>query len=250
MFCPFCGASNEEEADTCSKCQKPLSKPEEERKEKEKPIYNPPPVRPFQPGSPGSEYVFSTPVNYSSGYVYYPASTVGVAQNDSIPLARLGAYIIDSIITGVISLVVVGLPLVFWVTGFVSRYYTDLETTCNSSSETTACDNLVENIMVERGELWGLLGIIGGFGLLSTLLCLAYSVYFTARGATPGKKVFGIKVVRQDGTPPGFGTALLRQTVGYFISNTVFMLGFLWVLFDKYGQGWHDKLAKTYVVKS
>ncbi|NWJ46654.1 MAG: RDD family protein [Chloroflexi bacterium] len=250
MFCPYCGAQNEDAANTCKECQKPLPKPEEERKEKEKPVYNPPPVRPFQPGSPGSEYVFAAPVNYSSGYVYQPASTVGVAQSDSIALARLGAYIIDSIITGVISLVVVVIPLVFWVTSFVSRYYSDLEATCNTSRDTVACDNLLENIMVEKGELWGFLGVVGGFGLLATLLCLAYSVYFTARGATPGKKVFGIKVVRQDGSTPGFGAALLRQTVGYFISSTVFMLGFLWAVFDKYGQGWHDKLAKTYVVKA
>ncbi|WP_171497607.1 RDD family protein, partial [Acinetobacter ursingii] len=32
-------------------------------------------------------------------------------------------------------------------------------------------------------------------------------------------------------------------------STLVFMLGFIWIAFDSKKQGWHDKMAKTVVVK-
>lgn len=66
-------------------------------------------------------------------------------------------------------------------------------------------------------------------------------------GATLGKKLFGIKVVA--GTPKiGYGTALLREIVGKFLSSLVFGLGYLWVIWDPEKQGWHDKVASTHVV--
>jgi hypothetical protein len=36
--------------------------------------------------------------------------------------------------------------------------------------------------------------------------------------------------------------------VGYLVSAIVVSLGFIWILFDSKRQGWHDKIAKTYVV--
>jgi hypothetical protein len=36
--------------------------------------------------------------------------------------------------------------------------------------------------------------------------------------------------------------------VGYLVSGIVMSLGFIWILFDRKRQGWHDKLARTYVV--
>jgi uncharacterized RDD family membrane protein YckC len=68
-------------------------------------------------------------------------------------------------------------------------------------------------------------------------------------GQTLGKKVMKIKVVREDGKPVDLTTSILRY-IGYFISAFVFFLGFLWILFDSKKQGWHDKIAKTYVVKA
>jgi uncharacterized RDD family membrane protein YckC len=42
---------------------------------------------------------------------------------------------------------------------------------------------------------------------------------------------------------------LVREIVGKTISGAVFLLGYLWILFDRERQGWHDKLANTYVVQ-
>jgi uncharacterized RDD family membrane protein YckC len=41
----------------------------------------------------------------------------------------------------------------------------------------------------------------------------------------------------------------LRRFIGYFISGILF-LGFLWVLLDSRRQGWHDKIAGTFVIYS
>ncbi len=66
--------------------------------------------------------------------------------------------------------------------------------------------------------------------------------------ATPGKLLLDCRIVdaRTLGKP-SFGQFLLRY-VGYLLSALPLGLGFLWVLFDKRRQGWHDKLAKTLVI--
>ena len=88
-------------------------------------------------------------------------------------------------------------------------------------------------------------------GLLSLILILAYIVWalvLFSKGMTPGKKVLGMRVVREDGRTAGFGTMFVREWIGKFISGLILSLGFLWILFDKENQGWHDKLMSTYVV--
>lgn len=76
-------------------------------------------------------------------------------------------------------------------------------------------------------------------------------VYFTVAwsksGQTLGKTVVGIKVVGKDGRPPSGGKALLRY-LGYILSGLVLSLGFLWAALDRKRQGWHDKIAGTYVI--
>ncbi len=61
--------------------------------------------------------------------------------------------------------------------------------------------------------------------------------------------IMGIKVVSVDGGPVSVGKAFVRW-IGYFVSAIVFCLGFLWIIWDKEKQGWHDKIAGTYVVKT
>lgn len=68
-------------------------------------------------------------------------------------------------------------------------------------------------------------------------------------GGTVGKLLFGLRVVNIEGQKISFGAAALREIVGKFISMMVILIGFIWVAFDGKKQGWHDKLAKTYVVR-
>ena len=48
--------------------------------------------------------------------------------------------------------------------------------------------------------------------------------------------------------PISWGKAILRY-IGYIISGLVLLIGFIWIAFDARRQGWHDKIAGTYVVR-
>jgi len=87
---------------------------------------------------------------------------------------------------------------------------------------------------------------------LSILLGLAYYLYFWSSyggGQTVGMKALSIKVVKTDGSQLDLVGALIRY-VGLIISFAVLFIGVIWVAFDANKQGWHDKLANTYVVKA
>lgn len=87
--------------------------------------------------------------------------------------------------------------------------------------------------------------------LLNVVVGVTYVVYFwTSSGSTPGKSIMGLKVVSAEtGERLDTGTAVLRY-VGYIVSSIPFALGFLWVIWDERRQGWHDKIAKTCVVRT
>jgi uncharacterized RDD family membrane protein YckC len=96
--------------------------------------------------------------------------------------------------------------------------------------------------------LAALLRFIILFHILYLFMCLAYFTYFIGIcGKTPGKMVFGLKVIRVTGEPLTFGMAFLRW-IGYFLSSLPFNLGFIWIAFDGKKQGFHDKIAGTVVV--
>ncbi len=65
--------------------------------------------------------------------------------------------------------------------------------------------------------------------------------------ATAGQRLLGLSVVRPDGEPVGWARALVR-TLALGISMLYLFLGVLWIGFDRLRQGWHDKVAGTYVV--
>lgn len=77
-------------------------------------------------------------------------------------------------------------------------------------------------------------------------------VYYTYlhgdTGQTVGKLLCGLKVVDLQGRTIGYRRAFQRW-VGYVLSYLVFGLGFFWVAVDRKSQGWHDKIAKSYVVR-
>lgn len=84
------------------------------------------------------------------------------------------------------------------------------------------------------------------------LLSIVYFIYFwsgSGGGRTPGMRVLGLKVVRTDGSDLTVTQAVIR-VVGIFVASLPLGLGLLWVAFDKDKQGWHDKIASTFVVKT
>jgi uncharacterized RDD family membrane protein YckC len=86
--------------------------------------------------------------------------------------------------------------------------------------------------------------------LAVVLFIPAYFVLFWVLvGATPGKRILGLKVMRAGTQRLSWGRAIVRY-IGYWISALPIFLGFLWILVDTRRQGWHDKLADSIVAYS
>jgi len=96
-----------------------------------------------------------------------------------------------------------------------------------------------------------LAAILPFLSFLLTMFCsLGYVLWFWAtKGATPGKKMLGLRIVREDGEEPiGWGTAFMRL-VGYMVSGAILYIGFLMIAWNPDKLGLHDKIAKTRVLK-
>jgi len=75
-------------------------------------------------------------------------------------------------------------------------------------------------------------------------------IFWIARSATPGKMAIGARIAdAHTGGKPSSGQMILRY-LGYFVSTIPFCLGLIWVGMDRRKQGWHDKIARTVVVRS
>ncbi|HLL60374.1 MAG TPA: RDD family protein [Candidatus Nitrosocosmicus sp.] len=87
--------------------------------------------------------------------------------------------------------------------------------------------------------------------LISYILPLFYFAYFWVNhdGQTPGKSLLAIQILKKDKAKITYLTALLRY-IGSLISAVIFWLGYLWMLWDKDNQTWHDKIANTVIVKT
>lgn len=88
------------------------------------------------------------------------------------------------------------------------------------------------------------------FQLLYGLIWMGYNILLThSQGQTFGGKLFRTKVVSEDGKNLTLLQIVARETIGRFLSTSLFDIGYLWSFFDKNRQTWHDLLAKTIVIK-
>lgn len=74
-----------------------------------------------------------------------------------------------------------------------------------------------------------------------------FAWHWVRAGRTLGMRAWKLRIEQKDGRPMTWWHALLRFLLA-LPSGLFFGLGFLWVLFDKQGQTWHDRLAETRVV--
>jgi uncharacterized RDD family membrane protein YckC len=85
---------------------------------------------------------------------------------------------------------------------------------------------------------------------LHLLVAIAYFVILHGgpRGQTVGKRALGIRVIDAGAPGPiGYGRAFVRYLVE-IVSAVVILLGYLWMLWDREKQTWHDKAARSLVV--
>ena len=93
--------------------------------------------------------------------------------------------------------------------------------------------------------------VLGSFHIVLLVLAIQFVYYgalWSRDGQSLGKRAMGLRVAGRDGGLLSFPSAGLRGTFGYWVSGTLFYLGFLWALFDSRDETWHDKLFNSEVV--
>jgi uncharacterized RDD family membrane protein YckC len=142
---------------------------------------------------------------------------------------RLLAYLIDGIILNVISFVLVFIGVIAMGLGPAGL------------------------AGIEDLESQGVLGLIVPLYIFIIIMNIAYYTYFHgSTGQTLGKMACSLKVVRLNGEPLGYGRAFFRWLL-FMIFVFIFLIGgvlnFLWPVWSKHKQAWHDKIVGTYVIK-
>jgi uncharacterized RDD family membrane protein YckC len=84
---------------------------------------------------------------------------------------------------------------------------------------------------------WAFLGLATGYFVL----------FHGIGGKTVGKWLLGLRVVGAERSPITYRRAFLRWfgMVGF----APVLLGFLWILWSREKRGWHDLLARTWVIR-
>jgi len=172
---------------------------------------------------------------------------------------RVAAFLLDFLIVGVVSLVI-------GVAGFSNAFSTDSETFDSADDAIDFCDDVngdapdlfggdplcipadVEAVQISFDSSEGniaLLPIAHGALWLLQILLQAFT------GATIGKFMTGIRVVREDGQRPGIVRSAVR-TVAYFIDGFPWvppmLLGLIVSVTSKRHRRLGDRLAGTFVV--
>jgi uncharacterized RDD family membrane protein YckC len=86
------------------------------------------------------------------------------------------------------------------------------------------------------------------FEIIFILSTIAYSVLLISwKGQTIGKALCGLVVHSADGASITITRALVRESVGKFVSGSVLLVGFLWAGIGPTKRAWHDYFAGTKV---
>ncbi len=195
----------------------------------------PPPPPPGTPPPYGGGYAAPPPPPYASGYPPAPPP-YGYAGRDYASFgARLGGLLLDQILYGL-------LVALFAVPGIILIV-----------QSVDDCDRIGDEIRCTSDQL-NAGALAGGIALIVIGALLVGFLYLRALGRTGqtwGRQIVGIRVVRKDdGQPLGFWRAFGRQIVEGVISGNLCFLGYLWMLWDKDKQTWHDKIVDSIVIRA
>lgn len=147
---------------------------------------------------------------------------------------RLLAYVIDSLILGIVNGVLVAVPILAWMS--------------EEGLLQAAMSGVAPSQPVRVEPLY-----IAVFSIL-VILSIAISIFYVIggpakKGGTLGKRMLGLRIYTADGvTPIGWGRSFLRL-IGYMVSGMIFYIGFIMIAFTDRKRGLHDMIAGTYVVK-
>ena len=81
---------------------------------------------------------------------------------------------------------------------------------------------------------------------------LAMIVLWRYRSATPGLMLMSAKIVDAETLAPATMGKLTLRAVALLVMwlLVIPLIGVLWIAFDKRKQGWHDKIARTVVIRN
>lgn len=138
---------------------------------------------------------------------------------ENIKYGGFGVRLLASLIDGFLILFIT-VPLMLWIYGWNA-------------------------IVANDSFVMGSADVVVNYILPFVLYMVAWTKYLT----TPGKAALRMRIVdAKTGGEPSLMQFVIRY-LGYFLSTLPLFLGFLWVLFDRRKQGWHDKLADTVVIR-
>ena len=100
-----------------------------------------------------------------------------------------------------------------------------------------------QDLIIQNTGVWVVLAGAGAFLFTAGY----YTLFWAGIGKTPGKILLGVRVVNLEGGSITFLQAIIRF-FGYILSMLALFAGYWWILLDNRRQGWHDKLARTFVV--
>ncbi len=106
---------------------------------------------------------------------------------------------------------------------------------------------VISTLFISR--LIGLGYFLSPVSLWFPIILLYHWLFIGLKGQTLGKMSVGIRVTNAEGSAPGLAFALLRELPGKILATIPIYLGYLWIIWDGQKQGWHDKIANTYVVR-
>jgi uncharacterized RDD family membrane protein YckC len=196
----------------------------------------PPPPPPSIPPPPPPP-----PPSYGAGAPPPPPGTPAGPSAYATVGARLGALLIDGLLTAVTALP----AIVILITGptEISRCSVDDDGNLDFGGRDNAfCEGPTG-------------GTIAAAVVVGAILVLGFALYQAhrqgTRGHTIGKAAVGIQVIdAHTGAYIGFGRSIGRTLFRQFISGNVCLLGYLWALWDSRNQTWHDKVVNSVVVKA
>ena len=228
--CPSCGAANAAGSRFCGECGRDMataaSEPgpvaEQAPEAGLEPVAKPTPPKVACPrcqyvNAPGSEYCFNCGLPLEGAAWPTPggvSSAKGVPVYESSPPAgfgiRLAAFLIDNVIlTGAFAVL---LPILF--------------------DESIAAETRSDGAL-----------------FFSSVVSLSYFTLLVGIwGATLGKRVLGLRIVRVDGSPAGIPRALARE-LATILSVLILLGGYLMVAFRSDKRALHDIIAGTVVVR-
>jgi len=139
---------------------------------------------------------------------------------------RLAAMLVDGLILGVVVWVFNGLwPMAFglgWMGGTAGA-------------------------TISYGEVGGVFWVLAV--LVPFLIVVAYFIGLWGwRGQTVGMMALRIRIARFTGEAITWVDAVMRF-LGFIISVLFVFIGHFWIAFDSRRQGWHDKIAETFVIR-